>query len=316
MKACYFIQSHKDPEQICRLVQVIKNSSPDSQILINHDFSSSYLDLTTLNNLSGINVIKRKKPARRGDSSILEIYLNAINWLFKHDFDFDWLICLSGQDYPTQPISEIEDFLSKTTYDGFIRYHDLLSEESHWNQKNIKRFFAQYICLPESTSWLLKKYSDRIENSTPLIVKWRYSLIGMETKTLFTNDFRCYRGWYWNTLSKACIKYLIDYLSKNPEVLRYYRRTLGPEESLIQTVLVNSERFNLCNDNKRYVDYPKELNGCARVLTAEDYSKITTGDFHFARKLDIKQDSKILDMLDAKVLNNFVRIGQGSLANI
>lgn len=303
MKFCYFIQSHKNPEQICRLVQVIKKSSPNSQVLINHNFSSSHLDLTSLSNFSGIDLIKRDEPIRRGDSSILEIYLDAIDWLFKHDYDFDWLICLSGQDYPTQPLSEIENFLSRTEYDAFIRYRDLLLEETSWSKKNRKRYFAQYIPLPEWTSSSLSKLRE-IERYTPILIQWQYSLIGMKTKTLFSNKFRCYRGWYWSTLSKECAEFLKDYLREHPEVLRYYKKTLAPEESLIPTVLVNSERFNICNDDKRYYDYPSELKGYGRVLTVEDYSKITNGEFHFARKFDIKQDSKILDMLDAKVLNN------------
>jgi hypothetical protein len=305
MKVCYFIQSHQNPEQICRLVQVIKKSSPNSQVLINHDFSSSHLDLTSTSKFSEIDIIKRKKAAGRGNSSILKIYLNAINWLFNHNSEFDWLICLSGQDYPTQPISEIEHYLSLTEYDGFIRYCDLFSEESVWNKKNRKRYFAQYIHLPESSNWLLKKFSSRIKRATPILVDYKRSLIGMETKNhFFNNNFRCYRGWYWNTLSKKCVKFLRDYLRETPELLRYYTRTIAPEESIIQSVLINSKRFNFCNDDKRYYDYPPELEGYARVLTVADYSKITNGEFHFARKFDSEQDSKILDMLDTKVLNN------------
>lgn len=307
MKICYFIQSHTNPEQICRLVQVIKNSSPNSQVLINHDFSSSHLDLTSLNHFSEIDIIKRKKPARRCDSSIIEIYLNAIDWLFKHNSDFDWLICLSGQDYPTQPISAIENFLARTEYDGFIPYRDLNLDESTWGKKNRERYFAQYIHLPKSSRWLLKKskiFLMEIEHSIPIIINYYHCYLGIETQPLFGKNFKYYRGWYWNTLSRKCVEFLVDYLREHPKVLSFYRRTLAPEESLIQTVLVNSGRFNLCNDDKRYRDYPAELNGYGRVLTVEDYSEITNGDFHFARKFDAKQDSKILDMLDAKVFNN------------
>lgn len=304
MKVCYFIQSHKSPEQICRLVQVIKKSSPRSQVLINHDFTTSYLDLTNLSNFSEIDLIKRNKPARRGDSSTLKIYLDSIDWLFKHNSDFDWLICLSGQDYPAQSLSGIENFLSRTEYDGFIRYRDLLSEESVWSKKNRKRYFAQYICFPEWTSSTLKSLERKIERHTQILVEWRYAMLGMETKTPFSNEFRCYRGWYWSTLSRKCVRFLLDYLNENPELLKFYEKTLAPEESIIPTILVNSKRFNLCNDDKRYVNFPLELKGYARLLTIGDYSKITNGDFHFARKFDMKQDSKILEMLDDKVLND------------
>jgi len=29
-------------------------------------------------------------------------YLDALDWLFSHQIDFDWLINITGQDYPTQ----------------------------------------------------------------------------------------------------------------------------------------------------------------------------------------------------------------------
>jgi hypothetical protein len=303
MKVCYFIQSHKNPKQICRLIRIIKRYSPNSQVLIDHDFSTSYLDPAEFKDCTGIDLIKRQKPAKRGDASILETYLNAVNWLFSHGSDFDWLISLSGQDYPTQPIGEIEAFLSKTQYDGFIRYHDLLAEKSAWSKKNVQRFFAQYVRLPKSTDWLLRKYSSKINERTPLIAKWQYSMLGIPTKTPFTDEFRCYRGWHWHTLSRACVVFLLDYLKENPKLFNFYKRTIGPEESLIQTVLVNSGRFNLCNDDKRYYVYPLELRGYARSLTVEDYDTITNGNFHFARKFEPELDSKILDLLDTQILN-------------
>lgn len=167
MKVVYFIQTHKNPAQICRLVQVIKKSSPNSLVLLSHDFSSCDLDLSNLQHFSGIELIKRNRSARRGDDSVLEIYLDAINWLFEHNCQFDWLICLSGQDYPIQPISELEAFLATTEYDGFINYWDVLSEESPWSKEaGRKRFFAQYLSLPQWSKWWLRKVS-RIEPFIP-----------------------------------------------------------------------------------------------------------------------------------------------------
>jgi len=315
MRVCYFIQSHKNPEQVCRLVRVIKKSSPSSQVLISHDFSTSYLDLTSLSNFPGIDIIKRNKPPKRGDSSILKIYLDTIDCLFENNSDFDWLISLSGQDYPTQPLTEIENFLYRTEYDGFMPYWNILSEDNlrfvKGRKRSIeqerKRYFAQYVPFPKRTEWLLRE-SSIVKRFIPNFRASRqFCLIGLETKSNpFTDKFICYRGWYWNTLSRKCLKFFREYLQKYPQILRYYNRTIGPEESIIQTVLVNSKQFNICNDDKRYVEFTPELHGHARVLTVEDYSKITAGDFHFARSFDLKQDSQILDMLDAKVLHNFL----------
>lgn len=261
-----------------------------------------------MSNFSNINLIKRSEPVRRVDSSILKVYLDSVNWLFEHDLDFDWLICLSGQDYPVQQLSEVEDFLFRTEYDGFIRYWDIHSTESSWGERGYERYFAQYIHLPKLTVKLIKL--SKVQYFTPIVLRERSSLVGLRTKsTPFSEEFICYGGRYWNTLSRECVKFVIDYLREHPGLLRYYNKTLTPEESIIQTVLVNSKLFNLCNDMKRYVEYPKGITnlsgfkGVAQILTVEDFPKITNSKFHFARKFDIKQDSKILDMIDAKLFN-------------
>ncbi|MGV2829116.1 beta-1,6-N-acetylglucosaminyltransferase [Myxosarcina sp. GI1(2024)] len=300
MKIVYFIQSHKNPEQICRLVKTIKNSSCNSLVLLSHDFSSCPLDLSNLSHFSGIELIKRYRGARRGDDSVLEIYLEAIEWLFERNFNFDWLICLSGQDYPVRPIPELEAFLATTKHDGFISHWDVFADESPWGKETgRKRFFTQYLKLPQGSKWWLRKLS-RIEPLLPgVIFQWRFSLIGLEVKsTPFNDNFKCYGGWYWNVLSRKCVDYLRAYLEEHPQLLKFYRRTLAPEESLIASVLVNSNQFDLSNDCLRYLDYPPELFGFARNLTTEDYSKIAHGNFYFARKFEPEPDDKILDLLD------------------
>ncbi|WP_019507713.1 beta-1,6-N-acetylglucosaminyltransferase [Pleurocapsa sp. PCC 7319] len=300
MKVIYFIQSHKNPDQVYRLVKAIKKSSCHALVLISHNFSCSILDINKLKQYSGLEVIKRNQSARRGDCSILEIYLEAIDWVLEHNYDFDWLVCLSGQDYPVRPIPEIEAFLATTEYDGFIKYWDLLSEDNPWGKEGgEKRYFAKYIRLPDWSKWWLRKLT-RIEPLIPLLnIQWRYALIGLRMKvTPFNKDFKCYGGWYWNTLSKKCIEFLSNYLKEYPELLKFYRRTLAPEESIIPTVLVNSNQFNLYNDCLRYLSFPPELFGYAQCLTINDYDKITSGYFHFARKFDSKTDNKIIDLLD------------------
>lgn len=300
MQVVYFIQSHKNPAQIYRLINVIKQSSPSSLVLLSHDFSSCPLDLGKLKQYSGIELIKRTKSARRGDDSVLEIYLDAVNWLYNRDRDFDWLICLSGQDYPIQPIADIEAFLADTKYDGFIQHWEVLSENSPWSRAaGHKRFFAQYVTLPQWSKWWLRKVC-YIEPMIPALkVQWRFASIGLAANsTPFNDSFKCYGGWYWNTLSRRCIDFLMSYLEEHPDFWQFYRRTLAPEESLPATVLVNSDRFSLCNDCLRYLKFPSDLFGYAQSLTVDDYPQLVRSNAHFARKFDSESDSKILDLLD------------------
>jgi hypothetical protein len=311
MKVCYFIQTHKNSAQIYRLVRTIKTSSPNAQILIGHDFTSSQLDITPLRELGDVHLLKIESPSLRGDFSLLQPYLNAVDWLFESQSDFDWLIYLSGQDYPTLAPADIENFLAQTDYDGFIRYWDVFSKDSPWGKGRAwKRYYCQYYRLPDSAREALRaayevvKFS-KIQKLIPIQFFLTYgSLVGFPAKFVpFNENFICYGGYQWHTLSKPCVAYLKDVIELRPDLVKYYKKTVVSDESFVQTILVNSQKFKLCNDPKRYFDTNEQPGGHARILTLKDYPILINGDFHFARKFESDIDSQILDAIDAKILD-------------
>jgi len=306
MKICYFIQTHKNPEQIYRLVRTIKQSSSAAQILIGHDFNSCYLDLSPLRDLSNIALLKINFLVKRGSFSLLKPYLNAIDWLHEHNSDFDWLIYLSGQDYPTQPPHKMEQFLRDSGYDGFIRYWSITSPESPWGvEKGHRRYFYHYYELPNKLArWFFVRRS-KIEQLSPIRFYPTYgSLVGLPARSVpFNERFICYGGRQWHSLSRKCVEFLRGFLRDNQFLMDYYQRTVVPDESFIQTVLVNSGMFKLCNDDGRYVDFSGNQAGHPRTLTTRDYETLKNGKFFFARKFDLSEDSEILDMLDARILS-------------
>lgn len=306
MKVCYLIQTHKNPDQIYRLVRTIKHLSPDSQIVISHNFDGCNLDTAALHQLPGVQVLPCQ--GGRGDFSLIQRYLDAIDWLLNHDIDFDWLINLTGQDYPTQPLSEIEEFLAETSYDGFIEYFEIFSQQSHWSKREgNNRYCYKYkqvvSDLPEKQKELLKplKFLNYIQ---PFIrINFSYGLmLGIRTPAPFNDKFVGYGGSFFCTLSRKCIEYLHEFSQSNPGLLEYYKGVCVPDESFIQTVLVNSHLFNLYSDCKRYFDFSGTRNGRPRILTTNDYPSLVESHMHFARKFDAVQDSKILDLLDAAIL--------------
>ncbi len=307
MKVCYLLQTHRSPEQIYRLVHTIKKSSPDSEVLVSHDFTNCNLDDSGLQNLSGVHLIPGK--GGRGDFSIVQGYLDAVDWLLSHQIEFDWLINLSGQDYPIQPLSEIEQFLAQTSYDGFLEYFEVFSKESHWS---IREGYTRYLYRYSKLGFELTEWQRQVLTPLKILnyiqpffrINIAYDLIGFKTSTPFNDKFICYGGSYFCTLSRQCIQYLYEFYQSNPEIVEYYRHVCVSDESFIQTVLMNSRLFNLCNDGKRYFDFSKTKNGRPLVLTTSDYPSLVKSNAHFARKFDVTQDSKILDLLDTKILPN------------
>lgn len=306
MKICYLIQSHTNPEQIYRLIKIIQQSGTDAQIVLSHDFLSCDLDLNSLQK-SGVKVLSGQ--GGRGDFVVVQSYLNAIQWLIDNQINYDWLIYLSGQDYPIKPISEIEKFLAKTSYDGFLEYFEVFSPASHWSiHEGKSRYLFKYQKinalnkLPGNVKKLLTPIKI-VNYLQPLLrINLAYDMLGVRAASIFNEQFTCYGGSFFTTLSRRCVEYLYQFCQTHPEVVEYYKNVCVADESFIQTILINSKLFNLSDDNKRYFDFSETVNGRPKVLTVNDHEVIVQSQAHFARKFDIHQDSKILDLLDQKIM--------------
>lgn len=311
MTVCYLIQTYKNPEQIYRLVRLIKTTSPNSFIIVSHNFNGCSLNTSLFKKLKNVEIIPNNR-VMMGSFAIIQGFFDAISWLLDNKIKFDWLINLTGQDYPTQPLSKIENFLENTKYDAFIEYFDVQSKQSPWSKKVVDaRYLYQYKhfhgYLSPSHRLILKPIKHAINNSQPFIrLDLSYGItVGIKSfYNLFDKNFICYGGSYFATISSQCAEYLHYFTKEHSRVLDYYKKTFIPEESLIQTILVNSNKFNLCNSNYRYTDFANSRHGHPRILTSKDYSILTKDNIHFARKFDVNVDSTILDKLDRRIFTS------------
>lgn len=301
---CYFIQSHRDPEQIYRLVRTLREGSPAARIVVQHNFAASPLDWAPLAGLRETHLLKTSQPQVRSDFSCqVQPYLDLIDWLDTHGHVYDWLVNLTAQDYPVRPIEEIEAHLESSGSDGFIRYWDVLSSESPWSVRKAKaRYWHRY------GRWNGHERTLRLLRPLTKVLPIHFYLdygpwIGLRClSTPFQSSFRCHGGWAWFSLKRQAALYLRDFLRSHPDVERHYRGVKVPEESLVQTVLVNSGRFRLVNDDRRYIDYSRAEKGSPRVLTAADLPMLARGSYDFARKFDLAVDRQVLDAIDRQLL--------------
>lgn len=311
-KILYLIASHTNPAQVLGLVKAIKLGSPKSQILIHHDYSSSNLSSTAFEQMSNIHILEDYVPVVWGEFSQIELELRCINWLLSHAVKFDWLIFLSGQDYPIQPLSQIEQFLEETEYDGFMEY--FLAKDPpeqpkecglRWlNSTGRDRFFYRYYKLPLSSLSLVKSVIFRLSlilNRWQLLIRLVVDRNGVKIgirnfSSPFTAEFQCYAGSNWHTLSYRCIQHVHNFVQSNPAFVDYYQNTLNPDESFFQTILLNHPKLKIFNDNKRYVSWTTQSSPA--ILGVADFEDMIRSNKHFARKFDTKVDAEVLDLLD------------------
>jgi len=302
--AAYFLQTHRDPEQIFRLLRRLRQGSPGAPIVVRHDATGCELDPAVLRKLE-VHLMRTPGPLIRGSyAGQFQPYLDAVEWLEREGIAYEWLASLSAQDYPVLPVPAAEAFLAASSHDGFIRYWDVHSPESPWSRRKARvRYWYRYRRLsPEAEPWL--RALRRVTRFLPIHVYIEYgSLFGVRAlRTPFHDGFRCHGGYAWYTLRRRAVLYLRDFLAGNPEVARHYHTVMAPEESIVQTVLLNSGRFDLVNDSLRYIDYRNAVKGVPRTLTVADLPELASGRYHFARKFDLRVDREVLDRIDRELL--------------
>ena len=302
---CYFIQSHRDPEQVYRLVRTLRQGSPRGVIVVQHDSARCPLDWAPLAGLPDTYLLPDSGPRIRAHFCCqVQPYLHAIEWLERQGIAYDWLVNLTAQDYPVVPVPRIEAFLEAARCDGFLRYWDVLSPESPWSRRKARaRYWYRYRRLRDGAEGALRavRFVTRI---APLHFYLDYGpYVGVRRlRVPFGDGFRCYGGWAFFSLRRRAVLYLRDFLAEHPEIEAHYRGTIAPEESLVQTVLVNSGRFELVDDDLRYIDYSRAHRGSPRVLTVADLPLLAGGRYHFARKIDLGVDREVLDRIDRELL--------------
>jgi len=301
---CWFVQSHRDPEQIVRLLRLLRSGS-DGPIILRHDDAVTPFDPAPVLALGNVHLLPASGRQIRGTFSCgVQPYLDAVEWLETSNTAYDWLVNLTAQDYPVTPVAGIERFLADTTHDGFVRSWDVLGPDSPWSKRKAKaRYWHRFRLLPPGSDRLLRplRWITRI---TPLQFYFDYGpWVGVRLlRTPFRNDFRCMGGRSWWTLRHDVVRYLREFLAARPDVVAHYRGTITPEESLVPTVLRASRRFDLVNDDLRYIDYSHAIKGSPRTLTVADVPMLAAGRYHFARKFELAVDREVLDVIDRELL--------------
>jgi hypothetical protein len=241
----------------------------------------------------------------RGRLSLLAPYRLAVERLARDQVDYDWLIYLSGQDYPTAPLARTEAFLRASEADGYLTYWAAFEPVNPWGRRRqgVVRYGYQYRragprlarCLPAL------RFLNRLQSHWHVHLTYGPFVGVRARRTPFGPRLVCYAGSQWTTLRRACVEHLSERFACERELLAYYERCICADESIVQTLLVNSRRFRLVADHYRYIDFAGSRTGSPRTLTCADLDTLAARRYQFARKFDTAVDAEVLDRLDERI---------------
>ncbi len=274
MKICILIQIHKNFDFVLKLINRLRHKDVD--IWLNFDKKNTY----NPDQFPNCFFIKDRVDIKWGDITLGDSFMRAIKEIILSNYKYDRIIYISGQDYLLKPINEIVDFYSKKENldKEFLSYRPILDKDINLKARyQYHRFKNRYL---DFLSRKISKKRDFIKNYEP------------------------YYGSNWLNITLEAAKYLVlKYEQDN--FYKYFKYSIAMDEIIPHSILLSKNspfKDKVINDNKRYIDWSNHKkglnNGNPNILEENDFEKIINSNADFARKFDMKTNSKIIDMLD------------------
>ena len=242
---------------------------------------------------------KRRVDVRWGTYSMVQASLELIDIAMKTStYDYFWLC--SGQDFPQKKAKDIMEFFKRKEC-NFISFS--ASENYPINGYKNTRFDKR--CEIIYPSWLIgKKKWQRILKKLYIFATGGRGHTFKVFKRSTPLGLKFYFGSQWWCLSRDFIIWMTDYIRERSEICEFFKKTLCPDESFFQTLIMVSPYAKAVEPNLVYTDW-SDKNSSPRFLTEMDYDKIKASGKLFARKIDSKKEPKlyrkmIMDFMESK----------------
>jgi Core-2/I-Branching enzyme len=299
VRIAYVVVSHRSPDQVLRLVSALKEG-PGAEVLVRHDPRREAFDESALEPL-GAHALHDDVDFGWGGWTQLVMLLAALERTAEL-LDPDWVLVLSGQDYPLRPMAAIEDGLAAERQDALLGQAwelDHRRRPEPPKEEFFLRYAYRHYTAPAGTPHLPRRVRSLAylrERPGPL----RPQLGLRRTRLPFDAGFRCFVSADWLTLNRKALQAVLTAARERRELMRYYRRVAIPSESFFATVLLNDDSLSVARDNGRFVWFESPDAPHPKTLTSADLDRVLASGCDFARKFDMDADPDALDALDER----------------
>ncbi len=228
MKICYLILAHNNPRHFAKLLDAIADGS--SSVFVHVDAKSAISDFRTRAR-DNVIFLDNRVSIGWGGFSMITASLNLLRESLKSDAEHDYYCLLSGNDYPIKSVQYIGKYL----------------EDNHGKQ------FMNLVEIPNDT---LGKPISRITKycvSTESLQKYLIPrLIAHKISRLISKldihrgyghvlkDMKPCAGSQWWALTRPAVQHIVEFVSVNPKVVKFFRNIQIPDESFFHTIIGNS----------------------------------------------------------------------------
>ena len=287
MPIAYIVLSHRNPAQVVRLVGALAEG-PGARVLVTHDPRRSTLSPGEVARAGG-EVIEDRIQMEWGGWSHVELVLACLR-VATERHDPDWVLVLSGQDYPLRALAEIEADLERSTADGLLgAVREVEARRPRVDDEFFLRCRYRHYARPRRMPHLPR-------GLRPLVyVRDLPSLVGI--RRLGPPPLALHVSADWLTLGRRAVAALLA-AGADRRLTRYFRRVVVPSEAFFASVLLNDRALAIERDHRRFASFSRPGAPHPDTLTSLDLDRILISGADFARKFDTDVDREVLDRLD------------------
>jgi hypothetical protein len=276
LRFAYIISAYRNLGQVARLVRRLQADGVSFVVHVDKKTDRrAYVDLvSSLEDLPSVHFLERH-TCHWGGFGHVRATLKGIDQLLGQGARFDYAILLTGQDYPIKSNDYIDRFFETERPKSFMAFSRLPRD-----------------------SWSPRGGLGRIEHRH---LRFYGHHVRSPLRRRFPAGLRPYGGGAYWCLSCECIEYVAHFVARRPDVVSFFRHVDIPDEIFFHTILLNSElRETIVNDNLRHIDWTQGRRPA--ILGVRDFEALAASPKLFARKFDMNQDEKVLEMIDRQLL--------------
>jgi hypothetical protein len=281
MRVAFLILAHKTPKQLERLILAMDHPAFDYYIHI--DKKATAEPFAYLSKMDRVFLLQDTIKVFWGRYSLVQATLNGIAEILTRGA-YDYIHVMSAQDFPIKPAGYIYQYFCDRKGAEFITCLRESDQHEWWKDAAIHTWRYNF------HNWRVPgKYRLQVLVNK-LLPAPRYPIPGHEVVG--------HSNWF--TLTGGSARYLLDFLEKNPRVVRFFKFVWGADELIFSTVIFNSPYRDRIEENLVYIDWSEKVAN-PKMLGARDFPALMASDKLFARKFDIGLDESVVGMLETRL---------------
>lgn len=280
------ILAHKNIGQLCRLVEYFDRNC---EIFIHIDRKQCVKseDKEKLLDYKQVKLVTDEYEVYWGGTSVLESEMYLLRMSVQQS-DADYFHLISGQDYPTRPLSYFLDFFNRNAGKEYISYMHL--PHPYWESNTFRRlqYYFPYDCAggkDNPRQWVREQV--RLQRNRGV-------------KRPIPNEFdHLYGSSQWFSITRNAAITLLDYTDRSPSFYNRMWMTFAPEECYVATVLLNLlGKDNIVSWNQRFIRWKYENGNRPANLGCEHFRYLLENECLIARKIELPCSNTLLGWID------------------